>query len=60
MAESMKVTNTTFAKGSLQNHTLATLTSIKKNTHPEIQTGCFNNSLKNPNGFLISISSRSY
>lgn len=40
MADIMKVIKTIFAKGSLQNNTLETLITIKKNTQTETQSGC--------------------
>ena len=54
MAEIMNMEKINLANDSSQNITLARLTSIRKNTHIGTQTGCFNNSVKNKNGFLIN------
>ena len=55
MAEIIKMTKISFASGSLQNPTLATLTIIKANTQIGIPIGCCSNSMKNLNGFLMGI-----
>ena len=51
----MKAAKITFAKDSFQNPTLATLTTMRISTQTGIQTDCCISSIKNLNGFPISI-----